>query len=191
MPSTFFFSPRRFSSRTALAAVHFFSSRAIFPLALERFVRINKDCDRAFIDQLHRHHRLKNSRPHSYAQPPHRFTKLFVQFLRQFRRCRRNEARPPLPSRIAVQRELRNHQRLALHVQQRTVHLSLLVLENPQVACFFRHRRRHRRTILFAHSQQDHQPSANFSRRAAFHRHPRPAHPLHHQSHHSPIPVGM
>ena len=39
---------------------------------------------------------------------------------------------PALPS-VAVQRELRDHEHLAAHVLERTVHLALVVLEDPQV----------------------------------------------------------
>src|SRR6266436_1808094 len=99
------------------------------------------------------------------------------------RRRRRNIARPPLSPRVSVQSELRNHQRASLHVQQRPVHLSLLVLENPQVGHFFRHRRRHLRSIFLPHSKQDHQSRANLSRDPPFHRYLRAAHSLHYRSH--------
>src|SRR6266436_5768092 len=35
---------------------------------LKRLVRVEEDCERAFIDQLHRHHRLKNSSGYGNAK---------------------------------------------------------------------------------------------------------------------------
>jgi len=44
-----------------------------------------------------------------------------------------------LTARVAVKRELRNCQGAAFHLQQRPVHLSLIVFEDPQVRALFRH----------------------------------------------------
>src|SRR6266436_2246791 len=98
---------------------------------LEGFFGVEKDCDRAFINQFHGHHGLKNSCGYADSQPAQRCIKLLIQ-CRGFVWWRRgNKAGPPLPARITVQRKLRNDQRGALNLQQRPVHLALVVLENP------------------------------------------------------------
>src|SRR5207302_600239 len=74
---------------------------------LERVVRIEEDSDRAFIDQLRRHHGLKNSRGNGDAQFAQLLTEFLVKSFRQIRRRRSHKAWPPLPSRIAIQGELR------------------------------------------------------------------------------------
>src|SRR5207302_10895516 len=99
-------------------------------LPLKLLVRIEQYGNWAFIDQLHGHHRLKNSCSDLNAKVAQRLIEFFVQCRRLLRRRRRNKPWPPLPARITVQRELRDHQRRTLYVEQRTIHLSLLILEN-------------------------------------------------------------
>src|ERR1700741_4467275 len=108
IPLMFRRSPKAHSSRNARAQFH--SSLAFFEtnLPLERFVGIEEDRDRAFIDQLHGHHRLENSRCHAHAKLAKRFAEFFVPSFGLFWRCSRDEAWPPLPARIAVKSELRD-----------------------------------------------------------------------------------
>src|SRR5438552_4549630 len=156
------------SSRKMAALVH----RATFLCVLGRLEclgGIEKDCDRAFIDQLHGHHRLENSGCHGDAEFAQRFAKFLVEGFGQFRRRRSNETRPPLPARIAIKRELRDDQGAAFHVQQRAVHLTLLVLENAQVRALLRERCGDCRSIFTADAQQNHQPRANFARHLLIH----------------------
>src|SRR5438876_3799419 len=185
IPSMFRFSATPFSLSTA---------RSIFQVSvpcpararpLERLVRIEEDCNRPFIHQLHRHHRLKNSRRNSNVQFAQCFAKFFIERLRLFRRRCRNKTRTPSSARIAVKRELRDDQRTALHIQQRAIHLPIFVFKNPQVRRFLRKRVRHRRGVLAANAQQNHQPFADFAARFVANLHFRAAHPLHYSSHFS------
>src|SRR6266404_2057177 len=183
IPSMFRFSATPFSSSTA---------RSIFQVSvpcpararpLERLVRIEEDCNRSLIHQLHRHHSLKNSRRNSNVQSAQCFAKFFVERLRLFRRRCGNKTRTPSSTRIAVKRELRNDQRAALHVKQRTIHLPIFVFKNSQACRFLRKRGRHGWRVPTANAQQNHQPVADFSARLAANLHARSAHPLHYGSH--------
>src|SRR5229473_7552921 len=93
---------RTFGSASALSSrkTAAFVQRTEFcaPLRLECFIGIEEDCDRAFIDQLHGHHRLENSRGDIYAKFAKRFTESFVESFGLFRRRRRDEGGPPLPA---------------------------------------------------------------------------------------------
>src|SRR5713226_153031 len=73
---------------------------------LKILIRVEEDCDRAFIDQLHRHHRLKNSGSYANAKPAQGFIEFLIQRSRKLRRRRGNEARAALPARVTVQSEL-------------------------------------------------------------------------------------
>src|SRR6267378_3677443 len=140
MPSIFRCSPRERSSRNARAQLHFSLGTCRMERRLEGFVGVEEDRDRAFIDQLHGHHCLKNSGRHSHAKLAERCAKFIIQGFGLLGRSGRNKARPPLPACVAVKRELRHHQRAAFDVQQRPVHLSPMVLENAQVRTLLRHR---------------------------------------------------
>src|SRR6266478_6250543 len=183
IPSMFRRSPMARRSRNTRAQFHCSLALLQANSPLEGFVGIEEDCDWAFIDQLHGHHRLENAGGDVHAKLAKRFAKFFVQSFRQFRRRRRNEAGPPLPARIAVERKLRNHQRAALHFQQRTVHLTLLVFEDAQVRAFSRHGSSHGGRIFAADTEKNHQPDAHFAGHASFNRHSGPANPLQNRSH--------
>src|ERR1051325_7080342 len=110
MPSTFRCSPKARNSFSTRAHVQrspatFFTTRRS-----ERVIRVEENRDWAFIDQLHGHHRLKNSSGDSDAQLAQRLTKFVIECFCEFRLGRGDEARPPLPARVAVQRKLRNGQ---------------------------------------------------------------------------------
>src|SRR5207302_1473902 len=94
MPSTFRRSPRARNSSSALAQVQpppFFRSASE---PSEGIVRIEEDCDRTFIDQLHGHHGLKNSRGDANTQLAERLAKFIIERSCKFRRRRGDEARP-------------------------------------------------------------------------------------------------
>src|SRR5882724_4250897 len=109
MPSIFRCSPRERSSRNARAQFHFSLGTWRMERRLECFVGVEEDRDRAFIDQLHGHHRLKNSGRHSHTEFAKRRAKFIIQGFSLLGRSRRNKARPPLPACIAVKRELRDN----------------------------------------------------------------------------------
>src|SRR5882762_4882633 len=113
MPSTFRCSPRARSSRNARAQLHFTLATCRMELRLERLVGVEEDRDRAFINQLHGHHCLKNPRRHGQAKLAERRAKFIIQGFGLLWRSGRNEARPPLPACVAVKRELRDDQRTA------------------------------------------------------------------------------
>src|SRR5882672_843317 len=175
MPSIFRCSPRERSSRNARAQLHFSLASCRKGLRLERFAGVEEDRDRAFINQLHGHHCLKNSGRHSHAEFAKRRTKFIIQGFGLLGRSGGNKARPPLPARVAVERKLGHDHRTAFHVQQRPAHLSRMVLENAQVRALFRHRGSSSRSILAPHAEQNHQPGADFARHFCFHGHTRAA----------------
>src|ERR1700757_3878792 len=99
MPSTFTRLPCWRSSSTTNCTVQAFAALVELRGDLECFVGVDEDRDRAFIDQLHGHHSLKNSRGYGDAQPLQSFAEFFIQLLRQLRRSRGNKTRPALPAR--------------------------------------------------------------------------------------------
>src|SRR5580658_7787487 len=109
------------SSRSTPALPSF--SAALWRRAeLERFLGVEEDCDRPFIYQLHRHHGLKNSGRDGDSHSLHRHRKLFVKRLGFFWRSGGDKTGPALPARVSVERELRNDESGAFHVQERPVH---------------------------------------------------------------------
>src|SRR4029077_7066045 len=82
-----------FNSRRTAAQLHF-PVRA-GTLLLECLIRVEEDCDRPFIHQLHGHHPLENPRRYVDAERPQRRFEFFVQLLRLFRRRRGDETWPP------------------------------------------------------------------------------------------------
>src|SRR5215813_7307622 len=130
---------------------------------LEGLVGIKEDRDRAFIRQLHRHHSLKDAGGHGDAELAQSVTEYLVKSSRLLRRSGRDETRSPAAARVAIQRELRYHQRRAFHVEKRAVHLFVFVLENAQVGGFFRERRGDRRRVFASDTQKNHQAVRYFS----------------------------
>src|SRR5882672_10221671 len=118
MPSIFRCSPRERSSLNARAQFHFSLGTCGMERRLERFVGVEEDRDRAFIDQLHGHHCLKNPSRYGHAKLAKRRAKFIIQGFGLLGRSGRKEARPPLPACVAVKRELGHHQRAAFDVQQ-------------------------------------------------------------------------
>src|SRR5882762_4984876 len=117
MPSIFRCSPRERSSRNARGQFHFSLGTCETEFLLECFVGVEEDRNRPFIDQLHGHHCLKNSWRHSHTEFAKRRAKFIIQGFGLLGRSGRNKARPPLPARVAVKRELGHHQRAAFDVQ--------------------------------------------------------------------------
>src|SRR6267143_5493241 len=154
MPSIFRCSPRERSSRNERAQLHCSLGTCRMELRLEGFVGVEEDRDWPFIDKLHGHHCLKNSGRHGHAKFAKCRTKFIIQGFSLLGRSGRNKARPPLPARVAVKRELRDDQRAAFHVQQRPVHLPRIVLENSQIRALLRHRGSNGRSILAPHGEQ-------------------------------------
>src|SRR5215470_15484628 len=106
IPSTFRRWPKARSSFRAWAQVQARPPLLWRERGLKCTVRVEEDRDRAFIDQLHRHHGLKNSRCHTYAQFSECLAKFFIQTLGEFWRCSRDEAWSPLPPSVAVESKL-------------------------------------------------------------------------------------
>src|SRR5215510_7701295 len=73
MPSTLRFSPRRRNSAITSVHVHVSAARS------ECFFGVEEDRDRAFIDQLHGHHSLKDSGRDGDANAAERFAEFFVK----------------------------------------------------------------------------------------------------------------
>src|SRR5438132_10410762 len=87
-------SARLLSSPRAAVLVHCGAFLGV-PPRLKRFVGIEEDCDRAFIYQLHRHHRLENSGRHGHTEFLQRFAEFLVERFGVLRRRRSNKAWPP------------------------------------------------------------------------------------------------
>src|SRR5215467_10076967 len=107
MPSTLRFSPRRRNSATTRAQAQFAGLRS------ECLFGIEEDGDRAFIDELHGHHSLKDSGGDGDTEAAKRFAEFCVKLLREFRRRCGNEAGATLAARVAIKRELRDDERSA------------------------------------------------------------------------------
>ena len=70
--------------------------------ALEVLLRIQKNGDRAFIDELHGHHSLKDSGRNGNAKAPQSFAELFIELPGKFRRSGGDEAWAALAARVAA-----------------------------------------------------------------------------------------
>src|ERR1700676_515422 len=77
--------------------------------SLERFIGIEEYGGRAFIDQLHGHHRLKNSRCYGDAQRAQCRVEFLVQREGFLGPRRSQEARPSLTACVTIQSKLRNY----------------------------------------------------------------------------------
>src|SRR5437667_9494795 len=84
---------------------------------LERLVRVEEDCDRAFIHQFHQHPRLEHSRGDGNSQSVQRFAELFVKLPRLFGQRGCDKAGPELTARVALKCNLLDDQRIALYCQ--------------------------------------------------------------------------
>jgi hypothetical protein len=70
---------------------------------------------------------------------------------------------------VAVKRKLRDNQRAASRVQERTIHFSVIVLKNPQVCDLPGHGDSDSGCIIAPDAEQNHKTRCDFSRYAALH----------------------
>src|SRR3984893_2542336 len=134
---------------------------------LERFFGIEEDCDRTFIDQLHGHHSLKYSAAHRDTKGLQGFAEFLVELFGKCGRAGGNEGGAALAACVAIQSELRDHQRGALCVEDGAVHFALIVLEDAEIADFFWQGARHGRGVGVAYAEKDHQAESDFTCDAA------------------------
>src|ERR1700682_1089637 len=92
IPSMFRCSPKARSSSNARAQFHGSLAFLGANFPLERFVGVEEDRDRAFIDQLHGHHRLENTGGDAHAKIAKRFAEFLVESFCLFRRRSGDEA---------------------------------------------------------------------------------------------------
>src|SRR6266581_2157949 len=166
IPSTFRCSPRARSARRTEAHAQRFVFFSTCVLS-KRLVGVEEDGDRAFIDKLDGHHSLKYPGRYGDSKLAKPFGEFFIERFRLVRWSGGDEARPALPSRVAVERELRDNQRAAVRVEQRSVHLSLLVFEDSQIGNFFGERSGGCGRVLPPNTQENHQPRSKLPRCAA------------------------
>ena len=139
------------------------------PVCLEKFIGIEEDGDRTVVDDLDRHVRLKDSGCDAYSERLQGADKFFVERSALLRRCGVNEAGPALAARVAVERELRNGEYCAAHLQQRAIHFALIIAENAQVHDFFGRGCGRSWRIVSSHGDEDCEARANFARDVAVH----------------------
>ena len=101
----------------------------------------------------------------------------------EFRRSRFLEARAPSFADVAVEGELRYRENPFAHVEERAIHLALLILEDPQVHNFLCQMRRIRLTIIASHAHQHQESWADLSHDLPIHSHARFPHSLDDQTH--------
>src|SRR5580704_17995856 len=112
------------------------ASRCFDVRCSKKFNGIEQDGHRAVVHQLNGHVRLKDSRLDVHAECLQRADEFVVERFTLFGwRCL-DETWATLATRIAVERELRDRENCAAHVEQRAVHLTVVVVENPQVRDF-------------------------------------------------------
>lgn len=80
------------------------------------------------------------------------------------------EGGPAAFSSICIEGELRNDNRCPTRIEDRKVHLSLIILEDAQVGDFFSKSTRGSFTIVMADPQQDDQTRTDFSHNTPFNR---------------------
>jgi hypothetical protein len=149
----------------------------------KRLVGIEQNRDRAVVCKLNGHMRLEYSGFNADIQRLKRAHKFFVTRFALFRRCRLEKTWTPLAAGVAVECELRYGQNCATGIQERTVHLSLIVIKDSQVQDFFSHRCCDVGRIFAAYGNQHDQASVDFTCHAAFDYHARMAHSLNDRSH--------
>src|SRR3954468_23979113 len=91
---------------------------------------------RAIIDEVDFHHRAKNPRFHPRQMFAQFRDEMLVEWNRLLRTRRLHEIWTPPFARVAVKRELRNHQRREAQIFRRQIHFPRLVREDAKLRAF-------------------------------------------------------
>ena len=92
--------------------------------------------------------RLENAGFNAYAERPERENKFLVERLAEFGRSGEKEAGPAPAARVGVESELRNGENGACVIEERAIHLALVIIEDAEIYDFLRHRNSGGRRIL-------------------------------------------
>ncbi|HEV2289685.1 MAG TPA: hypothetical protein VGR81_12095 [Candidatus Acidoferrales bacterium] len=104
--------------------------------------------------------------------------KFFVQRFAKFGRRCLDEARAAAAACVTIERELRDSQQRAAHIEQRAVHFSYIVIENAQIHDFLGHRSGRGGVVVAAYGEQNYKAGANFTGRLAVDHNPSFGHTL-------------
>ena len=123
-----------------------------------QFLGVEQNRHGAIVDQGNPHIRLENTLTYPEPVTLHRSAELLIERSSQFRGRCIGEAGAVSLLAVGVERELADHQDLALGIQKAEIHFALRVGEDPKLGDFLGHSMRDRRSIRRADSQQ-HQDS--------------------------------
>lgn len=136
---------------------------------LEKLVGIEENGDGAVVGEFEKHMGLKNSGFDRDAQSFRSLNELFVEGFAKFGRRGLNEAWAALPASVSVESELRDGEQRAAHVEQREVHFSLLVVEDPEPDDFVGHRDGGFGRVVASHGNQGYKALADFAGHTSIH----------------------
>jgi hypothetical protein len=163
--------------------------RCRLQVSLKDLFAVKDEGYRAVIDQVHFHHLLKNPGGHGNPVPAKPRNKVFIERPCQVRLGRTDKRGPPAFPGISPQGELRHHECRSPCFEQRSVHETPVIGENPQVchlfgevvAVFFR--------IILSHSQKDKETRSDGTSGSPLDFNPRLFYPLQNSSHLKTPPI--
>jgi hypothetical protein len=127
--------------------------------------RVERDRDRAVVDELDLHACTENALLDRHAELSKRCGEVLVEGLGELRPRRMRERRSVSLRRVGDQRELADDESLAAGVQERAVELARLVLEDAQAGDLPRKPFRLLGRIAFCDAEEDEQTCADLTAR--------------------------
>src|SRR5215469_5147694 len=97
---------------------------------------IQPNCHWPIIEQLNIHVRPEDAACDLQPIRGYCIPKTFAEGLGDFRRRRIRKTRTPSPAYICIERKLRDDQHFSTNIEQRTVHLALIIAKDTQVGNF-------------------------------------------------------
>src|SRR4051812_6790832 len=149
----------------------------------EQLPGVEQQRHRAFVDDAHPHGGPKDAFRQLNAALPDEAAEFRVERLGHLGARRFGESRPVPLAGVSEQRELRDREHGAAHVEDRAVHLALVVLEDAQVHDLAGEPARILLRVAFTDAQQDAEAQADGAFLDAVDRDGSLADPLHHRAH--------
>src|SRR2546427_10273483 len=153
----------------------------------ERFPGVEQQGYGAFVHDPDLHGGAEDAFRHLHSALARQLTEPRIERLSNLRPRGIDESGPGSLARIPEQRELRDRQDPSVHVEHGPVHLSLLILEDPQADDLVRHPPRVLLGIPLPDPHQDTKTLGDRASHLAANRHRRFTDPLHHRPHEAPI----
>lgn len=154
-----------------------------------QLIGVQPDGEGAVVDQVDLHHGAEATGFHVRHVLAGAFDELLVKPFGLVGRAGAGEGGPVALLAVGVQRELRNDERLSVHIGKRAVRLAVLVLEDAQLEDLAPQPLDLLRAVVRAHAQQDQVPVLARAHRFAVDIHLRMRHALHQCPHKAPLRI--